>query len=213
MSERLELPVAAEAAAPAAASGGLRVTALQTILRAGASADAPAVALAKQGAVLQATARQGDLWKVEWAKGRSAWAVASEVESAPAPKGAYAALEVWQREPPRIAFSPDPAKGAPVVATDTIRIEGSASVPPGVAGARTKLRDVFIFANDQKVFFRVVPEASASTRMEFAANVPLKPGNNAITVYAREDEEYQARRTIFVYRRGPAEIAAQTKAP
>jgi carboxyl-terminal processing protease len=171
------------------------------------------VATAKKGAVLPVSARSGDLWKVEWAKGRTGWALASDVEPAPAPKAglASAASEVWQREPPRIALAPDPAKGAPVVTTDKLRIEGSASVPTGVAGARTRLRDVFIFANDQKVFFKVVPTESAASKMEFAADVPLKAGNNVITVYAREDEEYQARRTMFVYRRGPAEVAQQTQ--
>jgi carboxyl-terminal processing protease len=94
-----------------------------------------------------------------------------------------------------------------VVTGEKIHVEGSASVPPGVAGAHTRLRDVFIFANEQKVFFKVVPEAGGSTRMDFAADVPLKPGNNVITVFAREDEEFQARRTVFVHRRGTAEVA------
>jgi carboxyl-terminal processing protease len=209
--DRLELPVAPDGKAPLPASGGARVTVAQAVLRAGAATDAPPVALAKKGAVLPLGAKLGDLWKVEWAKGRSGWVLAADVEAAPAPKAApLGATEVWQREPPRIALGPDPAKGAPVVATDKIHIEGSASVPAGVPGARTRLRDVFIFANDQKVFFKVVPEADASNKMDFAAEVPLKPGNNAITVYAREDEEYQARRTLFVYRRGAPEVA-QTK--
>jgi carboxyl-terminal processing protease len=215
VSERLELPVAPDGKAPAPASGGVRVTVAQAILHAGAAADAPPVAIAKKGTVLPVSARAGDLWKVEWAKGRTGWALASEVETAPAPKPGLAsgAAEVWQREPPRIALAPDPAKGAPVVTTDKLRIEGSASVPAGVAGARTRLRDVFVFANDQKVFFKVVPTENAASKMEFAADVPLKAGNNVVTVYAREDEEYQARRTIFVYRRGPAEVAQQQQAP
>ena len=65
------------------------------------------------------------------------------------------------------------------------------------------------FANDQKVFVKVVPEAAGSARVDFVADVPLKVGNNVITVFAREDEEFQSRRSIFVYRRGPAEVAAQ----
>ena len=80
-------------------------------------------------------------------------------------------------------------------------------VPNGVAGAKTKLRDVFVFVNDQKVFFKVVPETSTATRVDFAADLPLEAGNNTVTVFAREDEEFQSRRTFYVHRRPAAEVA------
>jgi len=152
----------------------------------------------------------GDLVRLEWAKGRFGWTPVAELEAAPGPRSsaaAAAAVEVWQREPPRIVLTPNPALGAPVLDGEKLHIEGSASVPPGVVGARTRLRDVFIFANEQKVFFKVVPESGGATRVDFAADVPLKPGNNVVTVFAREDEEFQARRTFYVNRRGSAEVA------
>ncbi|MFL5260975.1 MAG: MXAN_5808 family serine peptidase [Anaeromyxobacteraceae bacterium] len=209
VSERIEFPVAAEGKARAVASGAMRVKVPQSLLAAGASAEAPAIAVAKKGAVLPVAGRIGDLVRVEWAKGRYGWAPAADLEPA---QGARAATtnvaEVWQREPPRIAFtSPNPAQGAPVVEGEKLHVEGTASVPAGVPGARTRLRDVFIFVNDQKVFFKVVPESNGATKVDFAADVPLKPGNNSVTVFAREDEEFQARRTFFVNRRGGAEVA------
>jgi carboxyl-terminal processing protease len=226
MSELLVIPVAGEGPARVAASGAARVTAAQGILRTGASQGALPIAVAKQGAVLPVNGRVGDFVCVEWQKGRHAFASASDVEllhgGASASdvellhggaKPAGGAVEVWQRRPPRIALAPDPAQGAPVVTTDKIRIQGTATVSPGVAGTDTKLRDLFIFANDQKVFFKVVPEAAGSSKFDFAVDVPLKPGNNVITVFAREDEEFQSRRSLFVYRRGPAEVAAQQSAP
>jgi carboxyl-terminal processing protease len=82
-------------------------------------------------------------------------------------------------------------------------------VPTGAGGIVNKLRDVFVYANDQKVFFKVVPESGASGKLDFAADVPLKPGNNAITIFAREDDEFQTRRTILVHRRGAGEVAQQ----
>jgi carboxyl-terminal processing protease len=54
-----------------------------------------------------------------------------------------------------------------------------------------------------------VPEQSSSKKLEFATEFALKPGNNTVTVFAREDEEFQSRRTIMVYRRSPAEVAAR----
>jgi carboxyl-terminal processing protease len=214
VAERLEVPIAADGKARTAATGAVRVTAPQALLHAGASTSWPPVALARQGALLPVNARVGDLFRVEWQKGRTAFVAAADVEPAPGSRIAGTVVEVWQHEPPRIALTPDPAQGAPVVTTEKIRLRGIASVPPGVAGAETRLRDVFIFANDQKVFFKVVPETAGSARLEFEADVPLKVGNNVITVYAREDEEFQSRRTVFVHRRSPAEVAQQgTNAP
>ena len=115
--------------------------------------------------------------------------------------------EIWQREPPRIALVPDPAKGAPVVDGERWRIEGTASTPPPVGGAGTPLRDVFIVVNGRKVFFKVVPEGSPVSSVDFAAEFALAPGNNRVTVHAREGEEFQAQRTAYVYRRPQARAA------
>ncbi len=115
--------------------------------------------------------------------------------------------ESWQREPPRIALVPDPLKGAPVVEGDSFKLQGTATVPVSGDPSAARLRDVFIFVNDQKVFFKVAPEATTSSKMEFETAVPLKPGNNTVTVFAREDEEFQTRRSVVVYRRPPAEVA------
>jgi carboxyl-terminal processing protease len=113
---------------------------------------------------------------------------------------------VWQREPPRITVAPDPSRGPAVVDGEKLRITGRATVPAG--DGSTRLRDLFIFVNDQKVFFKVVPEGKAG-EIEFAADVPLKPGNNLVTIVAREDEEFQSRRSLVVHRRAPTEVAQQ----
>jgi carboxyl-terminal processing protease len=97
-------------------------------------------------------------------------------------------------------------KGAPVVEGDTFKLQGTASVPPAVEGG-AKLRDVFVFVNDQKVFFKVVPETATASSLEFQADLPLKPGNNVVTVVAREDDEFQTRRSVVIYRRPQAEVA------
>jgi len=209
VAERLELPVAPDGKGSQPASGAARVTAAEQLLRTGASDAALPIALARRGAVLPVNGRAGGYLRVEWQKGRSAFVAASAVELSRSGKPAGGAVEVWQREPPRIAFVPDPSRGAPSVTADRIHVQGTASVPEGPGEVATRLRDVFIFANDQKVFFKVVPGTSGATRVEFAADVPLKPGNNAITVFAREDEDFQSRRTVFVNRRGATPVAQQ----
>jgi carboxyl-terminal processing protease len=209
VTEKLDLPVAKDEATRTAAAGAVRVDAPEALLRSGASPSAPVVAVAKKGAVVPVDARFGDFYRVEWQKGRFAFAAETDVK---ATKGlrSGAIAEVWQREPPRIAFAPDPAKGAPVVDGETLKLTGSATVPAS-ADPGARLRDVFVFVNEQKVFFKVQPDTATTPRMEFSADLPLKPGNNVITVFAREDEEFQSRRSIVVYRRPPAEVAQDAR--
>jgi carboxyl-terminal processing protease len=207
LSEKIEWPVANDERAPSATRGAVRVETAEALLRTGASPSSWPLATAKRGAVLPADARVGDFWRVEWTKGRFAFVADADVKAAKGPRSGVIA-EAWQREPPKIAISPDPTKGAPVVDGDTFRLSGTASVAPSADGS-AKLRDVFVFVNDQKVFFKVSPESASAAKLDFEANLPLKPGNNVVTVFAREDDELQTRRSVVIYRRPQAEMTAQ----
>jgi carboxyl-terminal processing protease len=210
VSEKLDWPVANDERAVAPARGAVRIDAAEAVLRTGAAPSAWPLATAKKGAVLPADARVGDFWRVEWQKGRFAFVADADVKPAKGPRsGAIAAA--WQREPPRIAISPDPMKGAPVVEGDTFKLSGTASVAPSLEGG-AKLRDVFVFVNEQKVFFKVVPESANAAKLDFQADLPLKQGNNVVTVFAREDDELQTRRSVVIYRRPQAEVAQDAAA-
>jgi carboxyl-terminal processing protease len=212
VSEELDLPVAKDGPDLVPAKGAVRVRVTEAQLRAGASPSAPVLAVARQGAVLTVDARDGGFYRVAWGKGRMAFAAAEDVVAAHAGKPAGQVTLAWQRDPPRISFTPDPAKGAPVVDGESLRVTGTATLPPSSDPA-ARLRDLFIFVNDQKVFFKVQPEGASASRLEFSTDVPLKPGNNAIRVYAREDEEFQSVRSIVVYRRPPPAIATDANRP
>jgi carboxyl-terminal processing protease len=205
VSEDLNLPIARDLPAPVAAKGSVRVQVAEAQLRTGASSSSPVLAVARQGTVLPLQARDGDFYRVEWKKGR--FAFASETQVKPATgwrQGTIAAA--WQHEPPRITLEPDPSRGAPVFDADTFRLSGVAAIPPS-SDPDARLRDVFIFVNEKKVFFKVVPENQTTPRMEFQTEIPLKPGNNLVTVFAREDEDFQTRRSFYVLRRTPAQAA------
>jgi carboxyl-terminal processing protease len=184
----------------------VRIEVAEATLRSGASAAAPVIATAKKGAVLPVDAKVGEFYRVEWQKGRFAFVPDSEVRAARGPRAGTIAA-AWQREPPRIALVPDPQKGAPVVEGDHWKLQGSAVVPPS-ADPDARLRDVFVFVNEQKVFFKVLPETATTSKLDFTADIPLETGNNVVTVFARADDEFQSRRSIVVYRRPPAEVAA-----
>ncbi len=209
VSEKLDLPVAKDDPLRTPAAGAVRIEVAEALVRAGASPSSEPVASAKKGAVLPSDAKVGDFWRVEWQKGGFGFVAES---NAKATRGARAGAvtELWQREPPRIALTPDPIRGAPVVDADKWRIQGSASVPQS-ADHGARLRDVYIFVNDQKVFFKVIPESANASKLDFATDLPLKAGNNLVTVVAREDDEFQTRRSVVVYRRRPAEVAADAR--
>ncbi len=210
LSQKLDLPVAPGSEKVAVESGGVRVEGAEVVIRGGASATAGVVATARKGLVLPLTGSANGFRRVEWTRGRFGFVASADVTTSRSP-GTGGAVEAWQHEPPRITLSPDPARGAPVVEADTFRLAGSALLPPS-ADPDARLRDVYVFVNDEKVFFRVVPDAangSASTRgrLDFTTDLPLKPGQNVVTVFAREDQELQSRRSVVIFRKGGANVA------
>ncbi len=203
ISEKVEIPIVNQPPVRHPATGAVKVTSLLAPVRSGAAPDAAPLAEAARGAVLPVSARVGSLYRVEWEKGRFGFVSADDVQPAKG-KREGSITRVWQREPPRIAVSPDPSRGPAKVDGEILRLSGTASVPAG--SPTTRLRDVFVFVNDRKVFFRVVPEGKAGD-IAFEADLALKPGNNTVTVVAREDEEFQTRRSLIVHRNQPPEVA------
>jgi carboxyl-terminal processing protease len=210
LSQKLDLPVAPGAEKVAEETGGIRIEGAEVAIRGGASATAPVVATVKKGAVLPLTGEVAGFRRVEWTRGRFGFVANADMTVSRAARTG-GAVEAWQHEPPRISLTPDPARGAPVVETDTFRLSGSALLPPS-ADPEARLRDVYIFVNEEKVFFRVVPDgangpSTASGRLDFTTDLPLKPGQNVVTVFAREDQELQSRRTVVIFRKGAANVA------
>ena len=74
-----------------------------------------------------------------------------------------------------------------------------------------RLRDVYIFVNDQKVYFAPGAKTGAPGPVKFSADFPLKEGSNHVVVVAREDDDLASRRAFTVLRR-PTEIADKTPA-
>jgi carboxyl-terminal processing protease len=62
-----------------------------------------------------------------------------------------------------------------------------------------------VLVNDQKVFFRASDPADEG-KMKFTTDFTLKEGNNYVTVFARESQEFLGRKTVLVRRR-PVAVA------
>jgi carboxyl-terminal processing protease len=185
--------------------------------------SSPVLADAKRGASLPVLAQVGDFYKVEWAKGRTGFiksADGSEESGARAGRSEGKIIASMQREPPVITLQGiDTSKSAVIVDGDHFKLSGTASDPGGV-------QDVRIFVNNEKVFFRTAGSSTPgeaapkggkalANKLAFTTEFPLKTGNNAVLVVAREDNDFLSQHTLIIHRRGPtlAESARKTPVP
>jgi len=206
--DKVQLPVAATPVTPVALTGTLRTGDSPQTLLSAPQTGAPQVARAQPQVALPVVARVGGFLKVEWSQGRFGY-VAADAESKLV-EGARPALPasgvepLMHRDPPRLSFHGLDGARPLVVDAPTLHLEGVADDPSG-------LQDVRIFVDNEKVLFRGGAAGQPKpTRLDFAADVPLKPGNNQVLVLAREDGEFAAQKVLIVYRRPPA-VGAEAK--
>jgi carboxyl-terminal processing protease len=159
--------------------------------------------VAKPGAVLALEAKVGKFYRVAWEPGRTGFIPAEAGVESPAKvvakKGEVE--HAFQHHSPQIKLaSIDPLQGGIQTLSDKFTLAGTATDP-------SSLRDLYIFVNDQKVFFRTSAQGG-TTNLDFSTEFPLKLGNNTVLVVAREDDEFVGRRTLIIHR-GGTEVAQQ----
>ena len=207
LTEKLVFPIRA---------GGLELSESGQVYAAGSKVDlygSPVpplrvVARAESGEKFKATGEVGDWVRLDLGDGEFAFARKGELDESSgrvkSPGKFNAVLEV---SPPRIALM------GSVTQTDdeSISLSGKATDDEAV-------RDVFItvhnpsrnlFGDREKVFYQASPNPEGGA-LEFAADVPLTPGNNLIEVHARENDDVVAVRRMWVLRTsGLAEARAK----
>ncbi|MCS6798754.1 MAG: S41 family peptidase [Myxococcota bacterium] len=166
-------------------------------LRAAPSARAAAVAtVARAPLTLRARAELDGFVRVELEGRRPAWVAASDLlgpgETPAAPGGELS----WRisHVPPslRVNLSDGLVTREPVVTLH------------GVARDDVRVRDVYVFVGGRKVFYRSNAHGTRTDEMAFDATIPLRPGINYVTVFARESDRIASRRLLVVRRDGPA---------
>ncbi|MBS2031932.1 MAG: PDZ domain-containing protein [Deltaproteobacteria bacterium] len=219
LGDRLVLPVAPSGPKSVAKTGAVKLGTLEAsrgavapseaggpvAILSGARGDLPAIAMAKAGQVLPVEARIGDFYRVQWEQGRTGYvpaALAHEVGTPQYKKGEKAghAERVFQHDEPQVTVTADTSKGGIETTADHFTLTGTAYDP-------AKLRDLYIFVNDQKVFFRSTGD-KPDEKIAFTTDFKLKEGNNAVTVVAREDDELIGRKTLVIRRDGGDNSAA-----
>jgi carboxyl-terminal processing protease len=211
LADRLVLPVADGGSKPIAKTGAVKLGTLEASrapvapgengglipILAGARADQPAVAQAKAGQVLPIEARVGDFYRVTWEQGRVGFvaaAMAHEVAAGKKGEKVVRAERVLQHHEPLVTVTADTSKGGLTTDAERFTLTGTAVDP-------SKLRDMYIFVNEQKVFFRTTGD-KPEEKIAFTTEFPLKPGNNTVLVVAREDDQLVGRKTLIIHRNG-----------
>ncbi len=71
------------------------------------------------------------------------------------------------------------------------RFSGNISDSQGV-------KDVYIFKNEKKIFYRNFMELKQRNRVDFSLNIDLEEENNKIVVISRDDENVTARKNVYL---------------
>ena len=168
-----------------------------TTLYTAAIDGAPALASLSADTVLPAEARMGDFWRVRFNDGDKrgiGFVRLSDVGEAGALKGIKvpALTRLPLRHEPRIElFDIDLQQGGLRTDAEELQLRGNAT-------NTGDLRDLYVFVNDQKVFFKAAEEGAR--RIDFEARLPLKEGKNNVYIVARENKDVQAYKMLVVTR-------------
>lgn len=139
-------------------------------------------------------ARRGDLVRIPFGEDGSGWVPIAALKPAPSgqivPNRAELVMSAQIKQPELIV------NGLPQrsVSTDSLTLSGRAIFGSLDAGESP---DVYIFRDQDKVYF----ERGQAGKVDFDASIPLNPGQNAISIYARAGRDLLYKHKIYVYRR------------
>ncbi len=177
-------------------------------IRAGASEETTIVGQAPKGASYAALGVFGPFTKVKLNAGGSKVGFLPSAMLATGGSGQGSFAPTWNSTPPVIAVN---HKGLETAA-DTFKLSGQITDEQHV-------EDVYIFVSNQtakiesrKVFYRSNRGGKDTRAMSFAADLPMWPGTNMVTVVARANAQIRSVKTVFIYR-DPTRTAQQTPMP
>jgi carboxyl-terminal processing protease len=137
--------------------------------------------------------------KLSLGDGRFAFAKASDLDSGGAPSSPLSLDDAMAHAPPAIEI-PQPQ----------LAIRDTHTMVHGAAVDDTRLLDAYIFVGSRKVFYRSNRNGPDPKRMDFDADLPLRPGVNVVTFVARENPDTTTHRTFIIRRDGSAGELLQT---
>jgi carboxyl-terminal processing protease len=177
-----------------------------TIIRAGAAEDTTVIGTAQRGASYPAIATFGPYTKVKLdSKGRVGFVQTAHLAAGGPGTGSFSAT--WNSTPPVVTLNLKTLE----TAADTFKLQGTVS-------DEEKVEDVYIFVSNsrakidsRKVFYRSNRNGRDLKNLAFAADLPLWPGSNMVTVVGRANAEVRTVKTLYVYRDPPRTAQAPGK--
>ncbi len=190
-SDDLTIPITQSKATKAARKFVEASTELE--VRSGADLDAPAVGVLKAGARARVDLTVGGFSRVLLGGNSFGFVESSKVKAVKRGRKKVGFRPALGQEPPRIGMS------LPKLVTedDSVTLEVRVS-------DRDALRDMYIFVNDQKVFFSKFADTVRGQDGESVVvrpRIPLEEGTNEVGLIVRESETLMGRRTFAVYRK------------
>ena len=139
--------------------------------------------------------------KVSLTPTRFAFAKPADLVPGGAPSQTVAFQDVMLHAPPSIEATP------PALATRESHIKISGEALDG-----ERLLDAYVFVGARKVFYRSNRNGPDPKKMSFEADLPLRPGSNVVSVWARETPDTTSRKVFIIRKDGPnGELLASPK--
>jgi carboxyl-terminal processing protease len=204
VAEKIDVPVLPKGEAAGRAGFAAVKTSADVPVKSAASEASGTIAIARRGSILPVEARFGDFLKVRFG-GRPGYLALRDVKDSKVLEAKGSQIDpVEMRTEPKIQLAGiDPERGGIVTDSERFTLSGTATDPDA-------LRDVYIFVNEQKVFFKSGGGGEDGPgQIRFNTEFALKPGNNNVVVVAREGQDFMARKMFVIHRRsgGAAELA------
>jgi carboxyl-terminal processing protease len=184
-SEKVKIPLA-PAVAVQKASGSVKAGANGAQLFA-SSDGAKAFGKLQAGAVVAMSGKAGDFDKVELGGGRFAFVKASDVANDKATPGAVSFEDLYTHAPPALEVK----ASAMATKDDKIHITG-------VATDSEKILDMYVFVGSRKLYYKSNRDAADPKKASLDIDVPLRPGENFISIVARETPDTTSRKTLVI---------------
>jgi carboxyl-terminal processing protease len=167
---------------------------------AGASVDMPVIGRAKNGLVLRSNAATAGWRRVELKGGVAGFVQENSLKVVKSGKATPAQVQMV------------PAMAAPEISIDVSElVTGSSSMRiAGDVVDRERVKDIFVFVNDKKVYyesFEDLEPKNGGVKASFDVSIPLEDGSNAVAVVARQSEDLLSRRVFGIYRNGADAVA------
>ncbi len=173
-----------------------------TDVRAQPSAEAPVVGRIESSVRLLLTGKTDGFERVNLGGGRPGWVPSSATSAA---QGQVAS------NPPIRWTTPSSAPELEVTGLGTFATRDDAIRLQGTARDQQRVRDLYITTSGHKVYYESNQSSGTPGRLDFDAEIPLRPGLNTISVVAREDSGSMTRRYFVVRRDGDEGQLLETK--